>query len=339
MTLSLAGLITVGARPFSFGYGSGSFADEYATSLALPGPFYERGGCPAATTHTNHSVPEGATVILGVEVDYPVGLADQFCCSVAARGDYYTVVDLGPSKKYKDEHTYICTVYLQTDPAVPVTWKPANQSVTGGFAPLAPTTPDPHCTLKETLVDCIHADIGSQSQCAWSDGSCHYGPPIDCGGFSTRPGAKQGPFCVGFLLDGKPYPSGAPGRSLNSFNWTSGTISGNVSAVAMPPQVLTVGQNGWFSVEVDPPGWKICVQYNELLPDGKSSNPDSGFAVCASFGAGMLDLTRGTTSNLGITAAFGGSAGWTAKGFDKKMFGVLWGQFVIWSNSTTASPH
>lgn len=345
VTLWLADLINVGAvSPFSHGHASGSFTDEYAKSLVLPSLVHEhQGGCPAGTTHKNSSVPEGVKVITSVEVDWPVspaGMADKFCCGVAARGDYYTSVDMGPSKKYKDEHTYICTVYLQADPAVPVTWTPANKSVTGGFAPNAPTTPDPHCTRKKTLADCLGPGRLGMTQCAWSEGTCHYGPPIDCGGFSTRPGAKRGPFCVGVLLDGEPFPSGAPGPSLNSFNWTAGTISGsNVSAVAMPPQVLKVGQNGWFSVEVDPPGWEICVYYNELLPGGKSSDPDTGFKACAAFAAGTVDLTRGASSTLATSAAYGQSVGWTAKGFNTTTFGVLWGQFIIWSNSTASAPH
>ena len=96
-------------------------------------------------TYTNHSVPEGTNVYVSLELDYPRDQgAGGLCCNIANnKGRWYTVVDLGPSKLHSDENTYICTVYYQADPRVPVTWKAANTSVTGGFSPAIPSTPDP----------------------------------------------------------------------------------------------------------------------------------------------------------------------------------------------------
>ena len=244
---------------------------------------------------------------------------------------------MGPTKdpKHKDQNTYICTVYVRRG-SEPVTWKPANQSVIGGFnqavppGPPGPATPDPKCNKRETVGECL-SSVGI-TPCAWSEDHCVYEPPIDCGRLQPL---GTGPFCIGVYLDGKPFPSGPPGRSLNPFNWTSGTISGsNVSAVTMPPQVLKVGQNGWFSMEAYPAGWEACVYYNEIVPGGKSSDPDTGIVGCTAFSGGALDLTRGSSNNLAITAAFGESAGWTENGFDGKKVGLMWAQFIFWSNTT-----
>ena len=343
VTLCLLGLTAVAARPFSPSSELRSFANQKTTSFTVPS-LESQATCTAKAKRTNYSVPEGVKELTKLEIDYPVSVpgtsADALCCSIGARGDWYTVVDMGPTKnpKHKGQHTFICTIYVQADPAVPVTWKPANQSVVGGFSPAAPTTPDPKCTEKETVADCLHSPLGSRgSQCAWSEGRCGYEPPIDCGRLQPQ---GTGPFCIGIYLDGKPFPSGSPGRSLNPFNWTAGTISGsNVSAVAMPPQVLKVGQNGWFSMEAYPAGWQVCMYYNELLSGGKSSDPDTGIVGCTSFSGTTLDLTRGSSNNLAITVAYGGSAGWTANGFDGNKSGLIWAQFIFWSNSTTSAPH
>ena len=341
VTLCLLGL-TAEARPFGPGSELRSLADKEPTSIAVPN-LERQATCTAGATRTNYSVPEGVKEVAKVELDYPPSLsAENLCCGIASKGDWYTVVDLGPTKnpQHKGQNTFICTVFIQANPAVPVTWKPANQSVIGGFSPAVPTTPDPKCTKRETVDDCLSSGVGRTGfSCAWSEGRCLYEPPIDCGRLNPTAGEK-GPFCIGVYLDGKPFPAGPPGRSLNSFNWTAGTISGsNVSAVAMPPQVLKVGQNGWFSMEAYPAGWQVCVHYNELLPGGKSSDPDSGIVGCAAFSGSTLDLTRGSSNNLAITANYGGSAGWTANGFDEKRAGLLWGQFIFWSNTTTSAPH
>ena len=140
------------------------------------------------------------------------------------------------------------------------------------------------------------------------------------------------------MLADAPYPSGASaGRVLNSFNWTIGTISGKVGPVQQPPQVLKLEQNGWWSMEQKPnEGWQACLQYNELLEDAKTSYPHTGFEACVSYGGGLLDLTRGTTPNLDAFAMYGQSNGWNEKGYDPHAAGVIWGQFIIWSNSTVA---
>ena len=338
VALRLLGLTAVAARPFGPGSELRSFAGKKTTSIALPN-LESQATCNA--TRTNYSVPEGGNVVVKLELDYPPALgAEGLCCSTAPQGNWYTLVDLGPSKNplHKGENTYVCTVYVQAHPAVPVTWKPANQSVVGGFSPVRPSTPDPKCTQKKTFLDCLSA--GHPIPCAWSEGRCLYEPPIDCGRLNPLAGEK-GPFCIGVYLDGEPFPSGPPGRSLNPFNWTAGTISGS-SAVAMPPQVLKVGQNGWFSMEAYPAGWKVCVYYNEILPSGKSSDPDTGIEACVSFDGAAMDLASGSSNNLAIVSHYSRSAGWTANGFDGKKAGLIWGQYIFWSNTTnttTSAPH
>jgi hypothetical protein len=121
---------------------------------------------------------------------------------------------------------------------------------------------------------------------------------------------------------------------LDSFNWTSGTIAGPTKIVQEPPQILKLSQNGWLSTEVDTQGWQVCVYYNELLKDGTTSDPHTGFMACASLGGGMLDLTRGTTPNMDAFATFGASNGWSESGYDPHASTAMWGQFIFWSNST-----
>jgi len=67
-----------------------SFADERSPSQP---------GCPAAVTRTSHSAPQGAKEIAKVELD---------CGS-----DWYTLVDMGPSRKHNGDNSHVCTVYVQ----------------------------------------------------------------------------------------------------------------------------------------------------------------------------------------------------------------------------------
>ena len=91
----------------------------------------------------------------------------------------------------------------------------------------------------------------------------------------------------------------------------------------------------WLSVSVDlASGFEVCVTYNELSVDGHSSDPKSGFSACAQLGAGTVDLTRGSTKNLQNFAAYGGSTGWTEKGYKPADGTALWGYFMFWSNTT-----
>ena len=85
-------------------------------------------------------------------------------------------------------------------------------------------------------------------------------------------------------------------------------------------------------------GWKVCVQYNELIEDGTASDPDSGFEACAAVGGGLIDLTRGTTSKIAPLAFYGQGNGWNESGYFPKANGALWGQFIFWSNSSTRAP-
>ena len=338
VTRCLWGLAAVAAGLHGSRSGLRSIADKRTASIALPSLGDNQATCNA--TYTNYSVPEGANIWVKLELDYPPEQgARGLCCDMANnKGRWYTVMDLGPSKDplHKGEHTYICTVYVQADPAVPVTWKTANKSVIGGFSPAIPSTPDPKCTQRKTLGDCLQP---YPSACAWSEGQCLYEPPIDCGGLNPLLGEK-GPFCIGLYLDRKPFPSGPPGRSLNPFNWTAGTISGsNVSTVAIPSQVLKVGKNDWFSMEAYPAGWKVCVYYNEILRNGKSSDPDTGIVGCVSFDGAVMDLHSGSTDNLAIVSVYGQSQGWTANGFDTTKVGLIWAQYIFWSNTTNAAPH
>ena len=74
----------------------------------------------------------------------------------------------------------------------------------------------------------------------------------------------------------------------------------------------------------------------ELSKDGRSADPDSGFSACASYGAGMLDLTRGSTKNIANYAGIGASDGWSEKGYHPSAGRALWGYFMFWSNTTAA---
>ena len=313
-------------------------ADEKVASISFPSNISQDGQEKCNVTFTNHSVPEGTNVYLSLELDFPREQgAGGLCCNIANnKGRWYTVVDLGPSKLHSDENTYICTVYVQADPHVPVTWKAANTSVTGGFSPAIPSTPDPKCTHRKTFVDCLQP---YPSACAWSpEGQCLYEPPIECGGLDPL----VGPFCIGVYIDGKPFPDPfnpkGKVRSLNSFNLTASTISGaNVSTVTSPSQVLKVGQNGWFSMKAKPAEWKVCTHYNEILPSGKSSDPNTAFVACVSLDGAVMDLHSGSTNGLAIGSIYGQSQGWTAKGFDPTKVGLIWAQYVTWSNTTNAS--
>merc|ERR1711907_380187 len=114
------------------------------------------------------------------------------------------------------------------------------------------------------------------------------------------------------------FPHGAAGRKLGSFNWTGGTVNKGEKIVKMPTQVLKLGQSDWWSVGTAAP-FKVCVQYNELLPDGQS-DPNSAFEGCFS-GPGLCDITRGTTHNLDASATYG----YGSKPDGSKM---MWAQLV-----------
>ena len=299
-------------------------------TMSVPLPSKLKGACPASAEHKNASVLSGATPLFSDVIDLPKDIADGLCCEMT-QGNYYTNTLLGPSKKYPGQGQYICTAWTPSDPKVPPQFKPGNSSVTAGHS-LRPPPPDPKCTQKQTIHECF--GDSTIASCSWSGGQCTYGPPIECG----NPGKGQA-FCMGVLLGDKTYPSGGPaGRVWNSFNWTTGTLAGPISPVQMPPQILNLAQNGWFSVKSAnaTEGWKVCVQYNELREDGKSSDPNTGFVGCASYGGGMLDLTRGHTPNMDVFVGFGSSNGWGEKGFDPHATPALWGQYVFWSNSTSA---
>ena len=74
----------------------------------------------------------------------------------------------------------------------------------------------------------------------------------------------------------------------------------------------------------------------ELSKDGRSADPNSGFSACARLGAGMLDLTRGSTKNIANYAGIGASDGWSEKGYHPSAGRALWGYFMFWSNTTAA---
>merc|ERR1711966_483969 len=96
--------------------------------------------------------------------------------------------------------------------------------------------------------------------------------------------------------------------------------------VKLPTQILKLDQSDWWSIGNGylPNGtgvpFQVCVQYNELLPDG-TSDPNSGFEGCLS-GPGTLDISRGTTHNLAAYANYGSNS--VSKAF--------WANLVFWSN-------
>ena len=188
----------------------------------------------------------------------------------------------------------------------------------------------------ETPAACLGGGTpGATAACAWTGDKCAYAPPLHCGNFGPK---TPGPFCIGIDLAAQPFPSGAAGRTLRAFNWTSGTVGPQQEKVfVQPSQVLQLGDTTWFSVSVNlTSGFVVCTQYNELTQDGSGSDPSSGFKACASLGGGMVDLTRGTTKNLEATAAYGGSTGWSEKGYNPAGSMPFWGYFMFWSNTTTA---
>lgn len=283
----------------------------------------------------NSSMITGGKVVAGFIFPSPTfAISVNLCCGIA-NGNWYTNVDFGPSKKYKDQRNYICTVYEQSGSALPQI-VPGNSSTSAGQS-VRPPPPDPKCAQTKTKAECLGTVSGQTSKCAWTGDRCSYSPPLHCGGFGPK--LPEGPFCIGVDLAALPFPSGAAGRTLRSFNWTAGTVGPQQEKVLVQPaQVLQLGNTTWFSVSVDPAsGFKVCVQYNELSEDGRSADPNTGFSACASFGAGMLDLTRGTSKNIAAYAGFGGSAGWTDKGYDPSADMALWGYFMFWSNTTAAA--
>ena len=333
------------------GAGSGAkpFATNTTTSTALPGARYTYDLSPTTATKAptpaplkctakNASVLTGVKFMFNVELDLPSDLAHSICCSVAS-GFYFTNTNLGPSKnpKHSGQNTYVCTAWGPSDPNVPPQFAPGNNSVSAGHSP-RPPPPDPKCTSKKTIHDCLSGAAAGMVSCSWSGSKgCTYSPPLECGGFNPPP-AKRGPFCIGIMLDQSPFmPGGSPPRVLNSFNWTAGTTSGSVKPVQMPPQIIKLGQNGWLSTEVDPDGWQICVYYDELLKNGTASNPTTRFMACASLGGGLLDLTRAATPNMGDFAVFGASTGWSESGYNPHASTAMWGQFIFWSNSTAVA--
>ena len=94
----------------------------------------------------------------------------------------------------------------------------------------------------------------------------------------------------------------------------------------------------WYAAGLPEPTRPMAVpsSYNELTQDGSGSDPSSGFKACASLGGGMVDLTRGTTKNIEATAAYGGSTGWSEKGYNPAGSMPFWGYFMFWSNTTAA---
>lgn len=288
---------------------------------------------PACVSQHNASTIKGGDVLLSVMQPLPATLAVDLCCQIA-NGNFWTNVDYGPSEKYKDQRVYICTVYSESGGSAPQI-VPGNSSTTAGTS-YRPPPPDPKCAQKETKVDCLGDTPGAIAACSWTNGTCAYLPPINCGGFD--PNKPLGPFCVGIDLATEPFPSGAAGRTLRAFNWTYGTVGPEHEKVYVEPtQVLQLGSTTWFSVSVNlTSGFEVCTTYNELSADGHGSDPDSGFSACASFGAGMIDLTRGTTNNLDATAAYGSSTGWSEKGYHPEDGKALWGFFMFWSNTTAA---
>ena len=214
----------------------------------------------------NSSTIAGGEVQLSVMEPFPTAaIAVNICCDIA-NGNFWTNVDYGPSKKYKDQRDYICTVYASSGDLSAPKIVPGNSSTSAGSS-YRPPPPDPKCTQKETKVDCLGPK--GNAACAWTGDKCAYEPPLHCGGFD--PHKPLGPFCVGIDLSQQPFPSGVAGRTLRAFNWTTGTVGPQGEKVfVQPAQVLQLGNTTWFSVSVDSAtGFEVCVQYNELSVDGR----------------------------------------------------------------------
>lgn len=291
-------------------------------------------GESCTATLKNSSMITGGKVAFSFMIPSPtLALAGTICCS-SANGNWYTNVDFRPSKKYPGQRDYICTVYIQSGSVLPQI-VPGNSSTSAGKS-YRPPPPDPKCAQKETKVACL-GTAPSGSPCAWTGDRCSYVPPLHCGNFGPK--TPLGPFCVGIDLAALPFPSGAAGRTLGAFNWTAGTVGPQQEKVfVQPAQVLQLGNTTWFSISVDlASGFAVCVQYNELSKDGHSADPNTGFSACAKFGGGMIDLTRGTSSNLQSYAGLGASAGWTEKGYQPSAGTPMWGYFMFWSNTTNTT--
>eukprot|EP01047_Picozoa_sp_COSAG01_P046245 COSAG01_NODE_4326_length_5131_cov_18.323132_4_plen_366_part_00 len=300
---------------------------------------------PTCSQTKSSSKVVGGRVAIKVQLPSPPADVDQLCCGIASpgsvsadAGNYYTVVDVGPSERYPDERIYICTAY-EADPSAPnkVQIVPGNASTSAGFAP-RPKLKDPHCQDKPTLEACSanyaagHRVTTNAPPCAWWGGACHYDPPIDCSSIMTM---ETQPFCINIILAKRPYPAAkmsaaTTGRSLRPFNWTSGTLSqGNETVAVAPTQILSEGQSSWWSLDTAyDPSWKACVQYNELSADNTTSDPNSGFLACITRTAIGVDATRGTTNKLDSWVGFGQAI----PSFSTNE--SWWVQFVFWSNST-----
>jgi hypothetical protein len=118
---------------------------------------------------------------------------------------------------------------------------------------------------------------------------------------------------------------------LNSFKWTSGTITGDLDIVVYPQQLVELGDSTWWSVGNDPVGWDVCVTYNELWWDEGSADPNSSFSACVTYNTIFLGVRTGVTDKIDFHQAYGSHTGWTSNGFDlDKVGGILWAQFVFW---------
>ena len=307
-------------------------ADPNASAVArLPSAKQRSATC--GTMQKNSTKVSGGKIGLSLMSPYPPELADEFCCSMARPspedpfdGNYYTMVDMGPSGEYPDERNYICTVYYPDPSAPKPRFIPGNDTTRAGFAP-TPANKDPQCPSHKTLEDCNGPDPAQYTPCAWWGRACHYDPPIECASMYTL---SSQPLCINVILAETPFANrSAPrGRQLRPFNWTAGTISENATVAVMPTQVLQEGRSTWWSMAPTTPSWEVCVQYNELFANGSASDPNSGFEACVSKSLIGFDATRGTTHSIDAWAGFGEGL----KGFSANE--SFWVQFAFWSNAT-----
>jgi hypothetical protein len=209
-----------------------------------------------AAEHYEQTMIEGAYRDTVVMLSRPnLESMEEFCCGLTNARFHYTIVDNGPSDDQPDFNDYICSVWVQEDPSVPVSFVQGNETTSAGLKIGIPPA-DPQCEARNTFDQCLELGAsGGNYECVWWEGACHYEPPIECLRVAT------GPFCIGIAVLEQPFPGGGgePGAILNSFNWTSGTITGDLGIVVYPQKLVELGESTWWSVGNDPVGWRACV--------------------------------------------------------------------------------
>ena len=289
-----------------------------------------------------------SALVYKLQWDLPSSDVQPLCCNLAAgfagqgQAAKYSVTVLGPSKKYKDEVTSICSVYAATALAEPA----ENQTTSSGLTNPNPTLPPPPpCSGFTTLKSC-------PSYCFWQQanisdpGTCSATPPIHhCRNsyyLETTLDAWpadliEPPLCFNMEITPSPF------ASVNQiWNWSSGEITDGAKILVMPPQTIVTGNSSYFSFasgfvknQSAPQGvtvvpWGMCVTYTQLDQSGQPTSTQ--FKWCAFVNEAGFDINgpvcQGGCNDLTFTPAWISSPS-TAAGI-----GTFYGRILVTQNGT-----